>query len=393
MILSQYRIHEPGNEAAILHREVRIEAAPQHANKAHKLAAHIQKTFSLNGDKQSLLDIALARLGKTAAGYSSKLDLLLQAGLRADAAMRKILLVLLDTMEINEEGTIGDLDTDFLHDFRVAVRRTRTALTQMKSVMAPHTLDRFIEEFAWLGNVTTLTRDLDIYLLKFDKLKKSLPENLRDDLEPLREYLEIRQRQEQAGLANTLRSAAYRKIKEQWRQFLTTELPRTPSGVDAAKPISDVARRKTWRMYRRVLRQGGTITTSSSATDLHELRKSCKKLRYLMEFFQSLYPSKKIRKLIRELKTLQDHLGDFQDLQVQIHTLSVFSEKINRTESMQAQTRLANDALLATLQDSATGVRSEFELCFERFCRKLNRRQFRRLFHPADKREMNVTET
>ena len=41
----------------------------------------------------------------------------------------------LDTLEANVEGTRADLDSEFLHDLRVATRRTRSALSQIKAVL------------------------------------------------------------------------------------------------------------------------------------------------------------------------------------------------------------------------------------------------------------------
>ena len=51
--------------------------------------------------------------------------------------------------------------------------------------------------------------------------------------------------------------------------------------------------------------------------DLHNLRIDCKKLRYLLEFFTSLFPKTQMKLLIKQLKQLQDNLGDFNDLSVQ----------------------------------------------------------------------------
>ena len=108
--------------------------------------------------------------GKQPATYSGKLAVPLEADMRADASLRKILRVLFATMEINEQGTIDDLDTEFLHDFRIAVRRTRSALNQVKSVFPEHSRTRFAKHFAWLGDITTPTRDLDV-AMDFEALK------------------------------------------------------------------------------------------------------------------------------------------------------------------------------------------------------------------------------
>ena len=71
---------------------------------------------------------------------------------------------LLDTMLANETGTREDIDSEFLHDFRVSVRRTRSAISQIKGVIPQKILDRFRPEFTWLGQITGPTRDMDVYL-------------------------------------------------------------------------------------------------------------------------------------------------------------------------------------------------------------------------------------
>ena len=63
--------------------------------------------------------------------------------------------------------------------------------------------------------------------------------------------------------------------------------------------------------------QGRAITDGSPPEEYHELRKTCKKLRYLVEFFRSLFPRREMGRVITALKLLQDNLGEYQDLYVQ----------------------------------------------------------------------------
>ena len=51
---------------------------------------------------------------------------------RADEGARQIHAALLDTLVANERGVRDQLDTEFLHDFRVAVRRTRSTATDTR---------------------------------------------------------------------------------------------------------------------------------------------------------------------------------------------------------------------------------------------------------------------
>ena len=87
----------------------------------------------------------------------------------AREAVREVLQALLATIRLNESGVREDIDTEFLHDFRVAVRRTRSALSQVKGVFGGNRFEQFRDEFKWLGGLSGRLRDLDVYIL-------SLPE-------------------------------------------------------------------------------------------------------------------------------------------------------------------------------------------------------------------------
>ena len=60
-----------------------------------------------------------------------------------------------------------DIDSEFLHDYRVAVRRTPLGAGRWPSgVVARRAARRTCgAEFKWLGDITSPTRDLDVFLL------------------------------------------------------------------------------------------------------------------------------------------------------------------------------------------------------------------------------------
>ncbi|MGI9287715.1 MAG: CHAD domain-containing protein [Pseudomonadales bacterium] len=323
---------------------------------------------------------ALALVGHTPGDYSSKLNLQLEPDLRSDQAIRIVLQRLLDIMLANEAGTLAGTDTEFLHDFRVAVRRTRSALSQIKAVLPLRVLNRYQNEFAWLGEITSPLRDLDVYLLKFDDYRDSLPESVRADIEPLRDFL-LRQRQtEHKALTKALSSARYRRLIKRWREFLKQPVNERSTLKNASRPIIDLARERIWRTYRRILKEGEAIDTDTAAEALHDLRKSCKKLRYLMEFFQSLFPPEKIKKLIKTLKSLQENLGDFQDYEVQVMTLKQFSQRMVAEAAAPAATLLTMGMLIEGLERRQQQARDEFADRFQQFALPKNRARFQTLF-------------
>ncbi|MDX1697427.1 MAG: CHAD domain-containing protein, partial [Thiohalobacterales bacterium] len=269
-----------------------------------------------------------------------------------------------------------------LHDFRVAIRRTRSALGQIKGVLPSPVLNRFKREFAWLGQMTGNTRDLDVYLLSFDNYRQSLPESMQDDIEPLRDFLRRHWEIEHKALVRALDSARYRRLVSGWRCFLETPVKERSTLPNARRPVYEVACRRIWRVYRRILKEGGAIDADSPAEALHELRKTAKKLRYLMEFFQSLFPARKIKRLIGTLKNLQNNLGDFQDFEVQVQTLKRFSEQMVAEDEIPARTLLAMGMLIEGLEQRQHQARLEFAARFNSFALPDNQARFRALFAP-----------
>lgn len=291
----------------------------------------------------------------------------------AGAAVRQILLRQLDALEAQEAGTRLGEDPECLHDLRVAVRRTRSVLGQLKSVLPASARQHFREEFAWLGAATSPTRDLDVYLLQFPGFRDRLPAEQRDDLDPLHRFLLAHRAQEQARMVEALDSERYRRLKGEWRSFLEAEAGSGWPEI-SRRPLQLVADARLAKALGRVLRDGAAIGAQSPATELHELRKSGKKLRYLVEFFQPLYPLKPVGRLIVSLKGLQDNLGAFQDLQVQSEALMDFSCRMLEEGEVPPPTLLAMGMLVEVLRSMQQLAREEFAERFAGFDRGENRR-------------------
>lgn len=322
--------------------------------------------FGLTPTHKPLLLTALLMQGRKPNDYSSKLTVKLDPDMRADIATKYIYSHLLKAIKDNEQGTIANTDSEFLHDFRVAVRRTRAGLNQLKNLLPKSTSLYYAEFFSWLGQITVTTRDLDVYLLNFATYKNSLPESMRDDLQPLYDFLLTKHKHAQKELAAYLRSNRYLTTISEWEQYLKTQAPLTPLEPNAKLSIKQLADQRIWKNYMRVLQEGDAINDQSPAEDLHDLRKSCKKLRYLMEFFQNLYPEQQIKVFIKNLKGLQEVLGHFQDYATQELTLKQFSEEMLANQ-VPANTLLAMGVLIQNLDELRTKARNDFSAKFLHF--------------------------
>jgi CHAD domain-containing protein len=233
-------------------------------------------------------DVVLERSGKTPCDYSSKLDIELGPNMQARTAAVAIFRHLLGTIERNEQGVCQDIDTEFLHDFRVAVRRTRAGLLQIKDVFPAEATRRFKTDFSKLGKLSNRLRDLDVYLMSKDEYGRMLPVQLRPALQPMFDALSHERARELDRVAETIKGSDYRARLTEWREFLDNPVVFGPNSANAAVPVDQLARRWIRKRYRRVLRKGRAIDDMSPDEDIHALRIEGKKLRYLLEFVASL---------------------------------------------------------------------------------------------------------
>lgn len=298
---------------------------------------------------------------------------------RVDKSCRTLLLGELGQIEQNIEGARADIDSEFLHDLRVATRRSRSLLNNMKAAFPPATLQRHARELAWLGGVTTPRRDLDVYMLDFPRYRLCLPERQRADLDPFYDFLRGRRRSEQALLSRHLASARLDRFRRAWRRYLERPLPARPRALLATRAIGPVADKCIWRAYRKLLKDGAGISPRSADAAIHKLRKTGKKLRYLLEFFVSLYPQKRAKAIIKSLKGLQENLGEFQDLSVQSRKLRDFEQALSGQGAGRPETGRAMQALIDDLVKKKRAVRREFSDRFRRFASSRTERRFRAL--------------
>ncbi len=344
-----------------------------------KTSKLLEKLEGVTRTEDDVFENAVKVTARIPGDYSSKIKTSLKRDWRVDKACRLILLDQLDQIEWNIEGTIANIDTEFLHDLRVATRRSRALLSRFKNAFPISVYKRFSKELALVGKNTTPLRDLDVFMLDFPKYLESLPSGLRLNLMSFNDFLSARHKLELGILNKNLNSRRFEKFRTKWRAYLEKPLPKKTSGGLSAEPIGKVADIRIWKTYRRLIKQGLSITDRSSATDFHELRKTCKKLRYLLEFFADLYTKKEINKIINELKSLQENLGDFQDLDVQAIRLNHFRKEMNQEGEIAKKTFVAMEALIKNMNEEKKQVRTEFAQRFSKFSSTKVEKGFRKL--------------
>jgi len=308
----------------------------------------------------NILDQGRKVLKNVPGSYSSKFQIILTPQLPADKALRSIYLHLLQIMRQNENGIIHDYDTEFLHDFRVAIRRTRSGLSQLKNILDQENSLKARQEFAFLGQATNNLRDTDVYLLNESVYRKMLPVHLQKNLDAFFLALKDGRAKEHRVLVNLIRSKKYRLIINNWERFLKNETSSEIKPRISHTPIIEIAREAIWKRNQRIVKFGREIVTNSSDELLHKLRIEAKKLRYLLEFFNSLFPQKRIQTLIQNLKQLQDNLGEFNDLVIQQSSLKNFSESLPVETEPGRDTILTLGILIGKLHEKEKIVKKAF---------------------------------
>jgi CHAD domain-containing protein len=256
----------------------------------------------------------LRQVGASEPRDLSSPGLALDPAVRADVGARQIHLALLEMLVANEPGVRGNVDSEFLHDFRVAVRRARSLLGQIRGVFPADIVAHFAGEFSWIGRLTGSPRDTDVLALA---LREQHAEFDADDMNALIAFLGGTQQREYERLAAALDSTRFQQLLADWKTFLESPIPSAPQAEHAHDPLAAAVSRRAWRLSKRIARSAKTIDQHTPAERLHEIRIDAKKLRYLVDAASACYRPAEVKCILAALKKLQQALGDFQDAHMQ----------------------------------------------------------------------------
>ncbi|WP_457596642.1 CHAD domain-containing protein [Hydrogenimonas sp.] len=279
-------------------------------------------------------------------------------------ALKAIFHSLLRSVEANRRAILsGDEDPERLHQLRVAMRKMRALLSQMAPLFDPDWAAKTKESLAALMRRTGPKRDLDVYLARIDLYRSLLPERHHEGLARFAGYLRRLEREEAAGLESFLRDEAFVSQMASLEDFSRDE---GVAGLspEAEGPVILPVKRRLFRRYERLLKRGGAIGPKAEAAAYHEVRIEVKKLRYLMEFFASLFEESAYTESVAVLKKIQTILGEHQDLDVQRRHMLAFAKEGALKEKA---TREALEALAETMERLERKKRREFREAFARF--------------------------
>lgn len=232
------------------------------------------------------------------------------------------------------DDTRADRDVEALHQFRVGLRRLRTAIAVFEPAIRidkQGDANRIGKIMRVLGDV----RDHDVMGMELrETIAPMLGSDERRKLGKILSRLDSGRKETIAAMHAMLDSPLFRKFCETYESWLQTPVYRDMSHLPGEEVAPDILLpllgefllHPGWFFGARF--DGDTVVIRSqighrsirhllehNAKPMHELRKVIKKVRYQAEMFSSMY-GPRFRSWILDLKRAQDILGWFQDIDV-----------------------------------------------------------------------------
>ncbi|MBZ0305442.1 MAG: CHAD domain-containing protein [Anaerolineae bacterium] len=255
-----------------------------------------------------------------------------EAGDTMAEAGRKVLLHDITAMRFYEEPARTGFHSEGVHKMRVATRRLRSAHKAFRPYLDATYYEQITKPLRHTAQSLGAVRDLDVFLIKTQPYVNENLEGEEEALLPLlmqirEEYTSVRQ-----TLTQWLDSRTYQKFAGHFQAVLQYPVPEehlllTPSmGLLVRHVIPEMIYARFGAVRRFELR-----IHDADLNTLHRLRIEFKRLRYTLEFFETVLGDE-IGGVIKEIKALQEILGDLNDAVVAGHLIHRLYKNIPKKE-------------------------------------------------------------
>ncbi len=348
------------------------------ADMARDVLARVGAVTALEGPLSRVFHAS----GKVPRRYTLQPSFALAPDLAAREAARVIIRHMLALVRENEPGLTADIDTEFLHDYRVAIRKIRSVLSLVKSVYPDDRTAELKTAFSALGGATNRLRDLDVYLLARGNYAALLPPSLRPALDEMFTDFAAEREGEQRATASRLATDEYAREISALESFFG-EPDTLPPSANSDAAIGPFVAGRIYKRYRRIRRVQRMLGDDTPDEAIHQLRIHCKKLRYLLEFFSELFPAEITKPIEKSLRRLQARLGTFNDLSVQQKSLFHYWSRKRTQPGAHEDLGLSLGGLIAMLNDRQQNERRAIHDALSAFCAPEVATPLRSLFRPS----------
>lgn len=196
---------------------------------------------------------------------------------------------------------IADSNEENIHNIRTSIRRADASFRSLpKKVRKRNKVSNYLKLCKQLFKINSKIRDYDII---YEKLRNYSSQPI---------YTELTE------LLKTRRDAELRKGRD---TALSLRKIKPPKIYD-----KDISKEKLNRRFNKIISRSSdkielnfpiVLTNADRTIQLHEMRKDCKKLRYLLELL-SYQNNKEVERTITELEKIQEMLGSIHDDDIMI---------------------------------------------------------------------------
>jgi len=237
----------------------------------------------------------------------------LEAQQHAAAAFRRLATQGLQMWQTNQFGVLTSADDEFVHQFRVALRRLNSLLKVFRPVLPERYAARWTKRLKALAQITGQVRDLDV-------MQASILAPMLKSGEPTVAA--------QARAATACLDAARQAARSEFRQLrfgspLLT-FARDLQDLDThefPKNLPRFAERQLAGLHRTALKRLARTVAKPTPERAHRFRIALKHLRYACEFFAPLFDPDEMAGYAREIGGLQDAFGFLNDFHVALSCL------------------------------------------------------------------------
>jgi CHAD domain-containing protein len=231
-------------------------------------------------------------------------------------AARKVLQLHFSRMQRREAGTRSGVDTEELHDMRVATRRMRAAWRVFDGAFKAGKTKKIRRHLETIADRLGAVRDLDVLMQGLEAYRLGLDGDQQPGLDPLLSLWRKQRASARNQLIGELDSDRYASFIAEMAAFLDAGAHAAAAVATPTAPhrVRDRAASEIWASYEAV-RAYELVFPWADLETLHDLRIATKWLRYALEFFgETLGPD--APRLLERVSALQDHLGCLHDADV-----------------------------------------------------------------------------
>jgi triphosphatase len=310
--------------------EIEIELKSGDIDGVYAIARQLHKTIRFTSEPLTKAERGFALVADARPRPQRAQPLTLAEDCTLGEAFTRIARNCLLQLRANEAVVRDAQNPEGVHQFRVSLRRLRSALTAFRDLLPVSERRKIGTELRWMAQEFGRAREWDVF--RRDVLAELGDQMLSDPaIASLAKAAKAAREAAYRSVVETIASPRYTETLLRLEAWLETGAWSEELGKERDERARVFARLALKRLHKRVAKLGENIK-SLDEPQLHDLRLRAKKLRYAAEFFRTLFPSKSAKTYILALARIQERLGSLNDGAMVKHLLAELQRREQKLE-------------------------------------------------------------